>query len=205
MLIAIGGPTGTGKSFFCESVPKYVDFKHITTIRTRAPRRGEVNGGSTLFMTPQQLDDLQKEQKLALRRELLGYEYAYLSSEVFSHENYLMEVYATFMDQWKSIRPDIKSIYILPYDVRVAKQKLRERRLSPEREKVRMDDLVSQYDLFLSSPELQKKFDAVFINYFNKTSEEKMKELVCKMKKESEEIERDSPVSCLQKMTPVYV
>ncbi len=186
MLIALGGITGVGKSFFASKISELTPFQRITTIRTRAPRPGERNQGDTLFRTREELDVMEQNGEIVVRRELLGNEYAYLSSEVYSDKDLLMELYYTFLPQWKEIRPDIKSIYILPSDIEIAKKNLHARMLPPEKEKIRMDDLVEQYENFQQHPELLEPFDVVFTNNFDKDSVERLKNIVLDLSKKDE-------------------
>lgn len=183
MLIALGGITGVGKSFFATRVSESTSFNRITTIRTRRPRPGEQDGGDTLFRTKEELDEMERNNELAIRRELLGNEYAYLASEVYSDKNLLMELYYTFLKEWKEIRPDLKAIYILPSDIEIAKDNLRARKLSPEREKIRMDDLIAQYELFQNHPELLEPYDVVFTNYFDEDSVDRLRKIILDLEK----------------------
>lgn len=134
-------------------------------------------------MTSKELDNLEKQGKIAYRFEVFGGEYAYLSEEVFSRENdYVMEMHYTTIDDWKKVKPDIKTIYILPTDINVAIQKTKERKLPKDKEKERIEEINEQYNRFLNDENLRKKFDFCIYNNYDKKSEEKILEIIKKMK-----------------------
>ena len=120
MLLALSGITGVGKSFYAEEIAKKLDFKKVHTIRTRTMRIGEQNGKTGLFMTHEELQKLKDDGKIAYDFDVFGGTYAYKKDEILSNENYVFEMYYTTIQDWKRIRPDIVTIYILPNDINVA-------------------------------------------------------------------------------------
>lgn len=188
MLLALVGVTGVGKSFYKEKIVKKLKFKKINTIRTREPRKGEINGVSGLFMTKQEVDKLDNDGKIAYKFDVFGGEYAYLKDEIFSDENMVFEMHYTTIDDWKKVRPDIKTIYIFPNDLEKAKEETRLRNLSKEKEEKRLIEIEEQYNKIKENKRFQQKFDYIFYNNYDNESEEKLIELVEKMlKKEQEE------------------
>ena len=133
-------------------------------------------------MTKEELDDFEKTGKIAYRFKVFGGEYAYLSDEIFSNEDYIMEMHYTTIDDWKKIKPDIKTIYILPNDINVAIKKTKERNLSPNKEKERIEEIQEQYNRFTQDEELRKKFDYCVYNNYDKKSEEQILEIIKKLK-----------------------
>ena len=117
MLIALVGVTGVGKSYYKEKIVEELNFKKVNTIRTRKIRKNEINGTSGLFLSSEELDELEKQGKLAYRFSVFGGEYAYLKEEIFTKENMIFEMHYTTIFDWKRIVPDIKTIYILPNDI----------------------------------------------------------------------------------------
>ena len=51
----------------------------------------------------------------------------------------VFEMHYTMIDDWKKIKPDIKTIYILPKNIEIPKKKARERNLSKEKEIERIE------------------------------------------------------------------
>ena len=188
MLLALVGVTGVGKSYYKDKIVERLNFKKINTIRTREPRKGEINGVSGLFMTKQEVNELEKEGKIAYKFNVFGGEYAYLKDEVFSKENMVFEMHYTTIDDWKKVRPDIKTIYIFPNDLEKAKEQTRLRNLEKTKEEKRINEIEEQYYKVMQDKEFQNKFDYIFFNNYDKESEDKLIELVEMMlKKEQEE------------------
>ena len=178
MLLALVGVTGVGKSYYKELLVSKLGFEKVNTIRTRKMRPGEANGKTGLFMTKEEIDLLEMEGKIAYRFEVFGGEYAYLSEEIFSKKNMVFEMHYTTIYDWKRIRKDIKTIYILPEDIEVAKQKTRERNLTKEKEEERIKEIDEHLNRYNTDEDLRNQFDYVFYNKYNEESEKEFIELV---------------------------
>lgn len=182
MLLALSGITGVGKSYFAEEVEKKLGFKKVHTIRTRAIRPGEQNGKTGLFMTKQELEKMKKQGKIAYDFEVFGGTYAYLKDEILSDENYVFEMHYTTIKDWKKIRPDIITIYLVPRNIHIALKKLKERNLTEEKEQERIQEIWQQYNEFMNNKELQNMFDFIIYNDYNEKSENEIISLVTKLK-----------------------
>lgn len=181
MLLALSGVTGVGKSYYKDKIVDELGFKKVNTIRTRAIRVGEQVGQIGLFMTSEQIDELESQKKIAYRFNVFGGEYAYLYDEVFSNDNMVFEMHYTTIDDWKKVRPDITTIYILPTNIEFAIQNTLDRNLTKDKETERILEIQEQYNLFITDMELQKKFDFVVYNNFDKASEDRILNLVRKI------------------------
>ena len=171
-----------GKSYFAEKISHELDIKKINTIRTRNIRKDEENRKTGLFMNTCELDKIESEGKIAYRFKVFGGEYAYLYDEIFSKDDYIMEMHYTTIDDWKKIKPDIKTIYILPTDINIAIQKTKERNLTFEKESERIEELKEQYNRFLNNETLRKKFDFCIYNNYDKESENKIIDIIRSLK-----------------------
>ena len=78
----------------------------------------------------------------------------------------------------KKIKPDIKTIYILPTDLEVPKQKARQRNLSKEKEIERIKEIDEQYNKFMNDKDFQGKFDYILYNNYDSESEKQILDLV---------------------------
>lgn len=181
MLLAFSGITGVGKSFFAEEVENKLNFKKVHTIRTRAIRPGEQNGKTGLFMSKQELERLKQEGKIAYDFDVFGGTYAYKKDEILSDENYVFEMHYTTIDDWKKIRPDIVTIYLIPKDINKALEKIKKRNLSKEKEQERLTEIEEQYNEFMNNKKLQEKFDYIIYNNYDEESEEEIIELIRKI------------------------
>ena len=147
MLLALSGITGVGKSYFAEEIAKKLDFNKV-----------------------------RKNGEIAYDFNVFGGTYAYKSEEIFSKENYVFEMYYTTIQDWKKIRPDIVTIYILPRDVDVALQKVKQRNLTKEKEEERIKETEEQYK------EFQNMFDYIIYNNYDYESEENLMNLIRNIK-----------------------
>lgn len=178
MLLALSGVTGIGKSYFKEKLVNELGFHKVNTIRTRPIRIGEKNGIDGIFISDEQLDELKRENKIIYDFKVFGGRYAYLKDEILSNDNMVFEMHYTMIDDWKKIRPDIKTIYILPKDIEIPKQKAKERNLSKEKEVERIREIDEQYNKFINDKNFQDKFDYFLYNNYDKESEEQLLNLV---------------------------
>lgn len=176
------GITGVGKSYYSEKISEELNVKKINTIRTRKIRKDEQNGRTGYFMTKEELNDLENQGEIAYRFEVFGGEYAYLTKEIYSDNDYVMEMHYTTIDDWKRIKPDIKTIYILPTDINVAIEKTKNRNLSKEKEVERIEEIKEQYTKFINDENLRKKFDFCIYNNYDEESKTKIIELVKNLK-----------------------
>ncbi len=184
MLLALVGVTGVGKTFFKDLIVEELGFKKVNTIRTRKIRQGEQSGKVGLFMTSEELDELEKENKLAYRFSVFGSEYAYLAEEVFSDENYVFEMHYTTIYDWKKVRPDIKTIYILPKSLDKAKEQTKKRNLDPVKEQERIKEIDEHYNRIMQDENLRSQFDYVVYNKYDDESKKEILDLVRKLVKE---------------------
>lgn len=180
------GVTGVGKSFYKDLITNELGFEKIKIITTREIRKGEKNNDDKIFVTPKELEKMEKENKIAYKFDLLGNTYAYTYEELFSDKNTVFEMHYECIFDFKKICPDIKTIYLLPEDLEIAKQKLKERNLKPEVERQRIKEIDEHYNRFMSDENLKKQFDFIAINMYNDNSKNEMIDLVKNMLKTNE-------------------
>ena len=191
MLLALVGVTGVGKSYYKDKIVENFNFEKVNTIRTRQKRIGEKDGKSGLFMTIDELETLKKQGKIAYDFEVFGGTYAYLKDEIFSDKNMVFEMLYTTIEDWKKIRPDIKTIYILPKDIETAKNKTRKRNLSKEKEMERIKEIDEHFSRITTDEKIRNMFDYIVYNNYDKNSEDEILELVNKMLEEDAKLEKD--------------
>ena len=191
MLLALVGVTGVGKSYYKDKIVENFNFEKVNTIRTRPKRIGEKDGKSGLFMTIDELEILKKQGEIAYDFEVFGSTYAYLKDEIFSDKNMVFEMHYTTIEDWKKIRPDIKTIYILPKDIETAKNKTRKRNLTKEKEMERIKEIDEHFARITTDEKIRNMFDYIVYNNYDKNSEDEVLELVNKMLEEDEKLEKD--------------
>ena len=191
MLLALVGVTGVGKSYYKDKIVENFNFEKVNTIRTRQKRIDEVNGESGLFMTIEELKLFKKQGKIAYDFEVFGGTYAYLKDEIFSEKNMVFEMHYTTIEDWKKIRPDIKTIYILPKDIQTAKNRTIKRNLSKEKEMERIKEIDEHFSRITTDEKLRNMFDYIVYNNYDKESEEEVLLLVKKILEEQVKLEKD--------------
>lgn len=181
MLLALVGVTGVGKSYYKEKIVENLNFEEVNTIRTRERRAGEQG----LFMSKEELEELKTKGKIAYDFEVFGGTYAYLKEEVFSNKNMVFEMHYTTIEDWKKVRPDIKTIYILPSNIDIAKEQTKKRNLSKEKEEERIREIDEHYNKITTDENLRNMFDYIVYNNYDKESEKKIMLLVKEMLNEN--------------------
>lgn len=177
------GVTGVGKSFYKDLIRKELGFEKIKIITTREIRKGEKNNDDKIFITPEKLDEMIKGGKIAYKFDMLGNTYAYTYEALFSNKNTVFEMHYPCIFDFKKICPDIKTIYLLPENIEIPKQKLKDRNLNPKIEKQRLQEIDEHYNRYMTDENLRKQFDFVVINKYNEDSK---KEIIYLVKKELE-------------------
>ena len=181
MILGIAGVTGIGKSYYKDLLVKELNFEKVKIITTREMRKGEKNNEDKVFLTEAELQKLREEGKLAYEFELAGNTYAYTKEELFSNKNTVFEMhYATVLD-FKRICPNLKTLYLLPKDIQIPINKLKERNLKPEVEKARRLELEEHYHKMMADAGLKAMFDYIVQNDYNKETDEKVINLVKKI------------------------
>lgn len=181
ILIAVAGITGIGKSYYKDKLCEKLNFKKIKIITTRSPRKGEKNHEDKIFVNDEELEKLVAEGKIAYKFEMLGNIYAYSKEELFSDENTIFELHYNTIKDFKKICPNLRVIYLLPKDIEVSKNKLRERNLPEEVEKARIMEIDEHYNKINTDKELINMFDYVLYNNYDEKSEEEVINLVKKL------------------------
>ena len=181
MLLALSGITGVGKSYFSEEIEKNLNFKKVHTIRTREMRPGEQNGKTGIFMSEEELEQMKKEGKIIYNFEVFGGMYAYQKNEILSNENYVFEMHYTTIQDWKKIRPDIVTIYLIPRNINIALQKIKDRNLTKEKEEERTKEMLEQYNKFINDKDLKNMFDYIIYNDYNEKTKSEIIELIRKI------------------------
>ncbi len=181
MLLALAGVTGVGKSFFKDKIVEKLGFEKIKIITTRQIRTGEKNNEDKIFVTPEELNNLKKEKKIAYDFNMLGNIYAYTYEELFSEKNTVFELHYNTIYDFKKICPNLCAIYIMPKNLEDAKNNTRARHLSPEVEKKRLQEIDEHYNKITSDKNLINMFDYIVYNNFDKESEDSLIDLVKKI------------------------
>lgn len=186
ILLALIGVTGVGKSYYKDRIEKKLNFEKLKIITNRKPRNGEVNGSDKIFVTTDELNKLVQDGEIAFKFNLAGMTYAFPKKEMFSDKNIVFEFHYSELENLKKVCPNVKSLYLLPQDVNIARKKLLERHMDSKLEEARMQDLNEHYEKMMNNKELLNIFDYVLYNNYDEDSEKKVINLVEEMLREEE-------------------
>ena len=174
MVVTLSGVTGSGKSFLKKEIQKRLNLDNQIIYTTRPIRMGEKNGVDKFFVTDEEFDKLENENKIIVTFEFLGYRYGYETKQIKSDKNSIIELHYTVIYNLKKETDKVFSIYIIPKDIEIAKQNLKNRKLEEEHEKLRLVEIEEQAKEFEKNKELQKQFDYVMYNNYDEDSIEKL-------------------------------
>ena len=178
MVITLSGVTGSGKSFFKKEIQKRLNLNNQIIYTTRPIREGEKDGLDKFFVSDEEFDKLEKENKIMVTFEFLGYRYGYETKQIKSDKNSIIELHYTIIYNLKKETDKVFSIYIIPKDIEIAKQNLKNRKLEKKQEILRLTEIEEQAKEFESNKELQKQFDYILYNNYDEESVEKLIKII---------------------------
>jgi len=185
MLLAFAGVSGIGKSYYKNKLVEKLGFKKIKIITTREMRIGEKNNDDKIFVTHEELQKLRDKNEIAYEFELLGNTYAYSKEELFSDKNTVFELHYNTIFDFKKICPHLCVIYLLPKDIEITKDKVRQRHLSPTVEHQRLLEIDEHFHKIESDEPLRNTFDYMVYNNYNQDSEKEIIDLVSRLMSEN--------------------
>ena len=186
MIVTLSGVTGTGKSFFKNTISKELGFNNLVIVTTREKRNSEVNGIDKEFVSEEKFETLKKKNKIVVDFEFLGSKYAYRKSDLESDMNQVTEVHYNTIYEFKKNAKHVYSIYIIPKDLERAKQELQKRNLSKEVEQKRLKEIDEHIQEYSINKDLQKQFDYVFINDYTEKAKNNLLEIIKKGEQNNE-------------------
>ena len=184
MIVTLSGVTGTGKSFFKNTISEELCFKNLVIVTTREKRNGEINGIDKEFVSEEEFTKLKRENKIAVDFEFLGSKYAYRKENLNSDKNQVTEVHYDTIYEFKKNAKNVFSIYMIPKDLERAKQELRKRNLSKETEQKRLKEIDEHIKEYEQNKDLQKQFDYVFINDYTEKAKNELLKIIEKRRVE---------------------
>ena len=184
MIVTLSGVTGTGKSFFKNTISEELCFKNLVIVTTREKRIGEVNGIDKEFVSEEEFEKLKKEKQIVVDFEFLGSKYEYRKADLDSNVNQVTEVHYSTIYEFKKNAKNVFSIYMIPKDLERAKQELRKRNLSKETEQKRLKEIDEHIKEYEQNKDLQKQFDYVFINDYTEKAKNELLKIIEKRRVE---------------------
>ena len=118
-LIVISGPSGAGKStVVSQAMEGRNDFCFSTSVTTRAPRPGEVDGREYFFITPERFSDMVENGELLEHAEYVSHSYgtprAFVEKQLDAGMNVILDIEVQGARQVHEKMPEAVMIFIVP-------------------------------------------------------------------------------------------
>ena len=138
LLVIISGPSGVGKGTVREYFMKDESLKlsYSTSMTTRSPRLGEVDGVDYIFSTREGFEEAIEKGELLEWAEFVGNYYGTPMSQIeklrCEGRNVLLEIEVQGATQVREKCPEAISIFIIPPSMEELENRIRGRRSEPE-------------------------------------------------------------------------
>ena len=137
-LIVISGPSGAGKSTVVfKAIEGREDVCFSTSVTTRKPRPGEVDGREYFFVDPDRFKEMVENDKLLEHAEYVANSYgtprAYVEEKLEAGVNVLLDIEVQGARQVHEKMPDAVKIFIIPPSLETLEKRLKGRGTDTER------------------------------------------------------------------------
>ena len=137
-LIVISGPSGAGKSTVVfKAIEGREDFCFSTSVTTRKPRPGEVDGREYFFVDPDRFQEMVANDELLEHAEYVANSYgtprAYVEEKLAAGMNVLLDIEVQGARQIHEKKPDAVMIFIIPPSLEELEKRLRGRGTDTDR------------------------------------------------------------------------
>ena len=160
-LLVLSGPSGSGKGTVSEALmEKYDDISFSTSVTTRTPRPGEVNGENYFFTTREDFEDMVEHEELLeyafVHTNYYGTPKKFVFDEIEKGEIVLLEIDVQGALQIKERYKEAVFIFLLPPTMDELRNRLVKRDTETEEEintrfknAFKELDFVGEYDYFV--------------------------------------------------------
>ena len=137
-LIVISGPSGAGKSTVVfKAIEGREDVCFSTSVTTRKPRSGEVDGREYFFVDPDRFKEMVENDELLEHAEYVANSYgtprAYVEEKLEAGVNVLLDIEVQGARQVHEKMPDAVKIFIIPPSLETLEKRLKGRGTDTER------------------------------------------------------------------------
>ena len=176
-IITISGASAVGKSFFVDKITeKFPNITEVIGLTTRPMREGEINGKSGIFISKEEMEQLEKEEKLMLVKEFFDNKYAWYKSDLVNTEKLkIINIHYRSLKELKENGLDLFSIFIRPASEEKIKKVLKSRTKSEQEYKKRLQGYYLS-ERYLK--ESKQNFDVVFTNGYDEKSLERLLSII---------------------------
>ncbi|WP_138159309.1 guanylate kinase [Peptoniphilus catoniae] len=172
-LLVLSGPSGSGKGTVSQGLMKENDkIVFSTSVTTRTPRPGEVNGDNYFFTTIEEFEEMVKKDELLeyafVHTNYYGTPKKFVFDEIKKGEIVLLEIDVQGALQIKKRYKEAVFIFLLPPTMSELKNRLKKRDTETEEEintryrnAFRELDFVGEYDYFVVNNEVKKAVEDI--------------------------------------------
>ena len=131
LLVILSGPSGAGKGTVVKQLVTNERFALSTSMTTRAPRAGEVDGRDYFFANVKEFEDMIVNDQLLEYAQYVGNYYGtprqYVTEQINAGKVVLLEIEIEGALQVKAKFPDAVLIFLVPPNMQELKRRLEER------------------------------------------------------------------------------
>ena len=170
IILVLVGISGVGKSYFTDLLVKNNNFKHIPTVTTRLPRKGEVNGIDRIFWNVSEFNNAKKDHKLICASKMFGNWYGSDISLFHDNKNknIVCQLRYNVVEDFKNHFSNVYCIYIKPNSIEQTVNQVEKRNLTNVEYTIRLAELKKELNLI--DKQSNTIFDFIFTNDFPKNS-----------------------------------
>lgn len=178
-IVTLSGISGIGKSYLKNYILKSeLDFQSLISVTTRQPRTTEIDGIDKFFYSLEEFEKARTQKQLVAVNKVFENWYAYKKSQIELCDagiNLITELFYKNVYEFQNDFTNVIAIYVLPSDVRTAKEKLKERNLEENDLQKRLEDIDKELEFFNNN---QMLFDIVITNDYTEKSCLEFKRLI---------------------------
>lgn len=172
-LLVLSGPSGSGKGTVSEALmEKNEDISFSTSVTTRTPRPGEVNGENYFFSTIEEFEDMVEKEELLeyafVHTNYYGTPKKFVFDEIEKGEIVLLEIDVQGALQIKKRYKEAVFIFLLPPTMDELRNRLVKRDTETEEEintrfknAFKELDFVGEYDYFVVNNEVDDAVESI--------------------------------------------
>lgn len=128
-LIVISGPSGAGKSTVVfKAIGNRQDICFSTSVTTRQPRPGEVDGREYFFISPERFQEMVEKDELLEHATYVSHSYgtprAYVTEKLNAGMNVILDIEVQGARQVREKMPGAVMIFIIPPDLETLRRRL---------------------------------------------------------------------------------
>lgn len=162
-VFVISAPSGTGKSTVIKRIMEIrKDLYFSVSATTRGPRRGEIDGGSYVYLTHKQFEERLRDNDFLEYAEYVGNYYGTPKTPVLDHieqgNDIILDIDVIGCRQVKKVMPEAITIFLIPPSLAELEIRLRTRNTDTE------ENILKRLERAKSELNEKETYDYVVVN-----------------------------------------